>query len=158
MLTPVNNIVGDDEEDTRLLNEYAQKARNYITSFRWCLPIKAMYLAYGIGGILALFLIEFEGKIDNTDDRLWVVVGDLPSVYMVVESGDTVRNILEAYCGLMDDWISAVRTNGNFEKVYPVRAARTEEHADMLSNRLKLIRENILPDASDDLIEGELAR
>lgn len=154
MLTPVDEIVGYDKKDDRLLKKYAQEARDYITSFKWCLPIKAMYLAYGIGGILALFLIEFEGKIGGTDDRLWVVVGDLPSVYMIVQSDDTVRNVLEGYCELMDDWIAAIRNNGSFENVYPVRAARTEEHADMLTSRLKFIRENILPDASDDPMEN----
>ncbi len=33
--------------------------RNYISSFEWSLPITVMYFAYGIGGILALFLVEF---------------------------------------------------------------------------------------------------
>jgi hypothetical protein len=80
MLTPVAKMTGEDEEDSRLLREMAIKARDYINSFRWCLPIREMYLAFGVGYVIALFLFEFEGKIGGTDDTLWVVVGDLPSV------------------------------------------------------------------------------
>lgn len=108
MLIPVSEINAGDEEDTRLLRAMATEARGYVTSFKWCLPIKAMYLADGVGGVVALFLVEFEGKVGGTDDRLWVVVGDLPSAYMVVGGPVNAKEALEAYCELMDDWINAV--------------------------------------------------
>ena len=153
MLIPVKEMQGEDEEDTRLLKEMAERARNYITSFPWCLPISAVYFAYGIGKIVALFLFEFDGKIGGTDDKLWVVVGDLPSVYMVVEPNQSARGVLESYCWLMDDWVSAVR-DGDFEGVYPVTAARTEEHADMLERRLAMLRQDISPEAPSELINA----
>jgi hypothetical protein len=152
MMTPVGNIVGDCEEDTELLVELAGMARNYITSFSWCLPITAMYLAYGIGGVIAIFLIEFDGKIGGTDDRLWVVVGDLPPAYMVVVPGDTVAGALEGYCLLMDEWVDAVLGSGDFHNVYPVAAPKTAEYAEMLRSRLEFIRKNIIPEAPTDLI------
>jgi hypothetical protein len=152
MLMPVEAIKGEDEEDTKFLIEMASDARNYITSFSWCLPITAMYLADGIGGIIAIFLAEFAGKIGGTDDRLWVVVGDLPPAYMVVEPDDCAQEALERYCLLMDDWVAAVRGNGDFENVYPVRAARTEEHADMLQSRLGFIRKEIIPEFSTEIV------
>ncbi len=152
MLMPVEAIRGEDDEDTKLLNEMASDARNYIASFTWCLPITAMYLADGVGGIIAIFLVEFAGKIGGTDDRLWVVVGDLPSAYMVVEPDDCVQEALERYCLLMEDWVSAVRGNGDFENVYPVAAENTEEHADMLQGRLDSLRKDIIPEFSADIV------
>lgn len=153
MLMPVDAIKGEDEEDTKLLAEMAVHARNYVTSFEWCLPITAMYLADGIGGIVAIFLVEFKGKIDGTDDRLWVVVGDLPPAYMVVELDDCAQEALERYCLLMDDWIAAVRDKGDFGNVYPVSAPRTEEYAEALQSRLKFLREEIIPEASTDIVD-----
>lgn len=158
MLMPVDAIKGEDEEDTKLLNEMAVAAKNYITSFEWCLPITAMYLADGIGGIIAIFLVEFAGKIDGTDDKLWVVVGDLPPAYMVVDSDDCAKEALEAYCRLMDDWITAVRAKGSFEDVYPVSAPRTGEYADMLQTRLDFLRKEIIPKASTTIVNAWDAR
>jgi hypothetical protein len=154
MLMPVDAIKGEDETDTKLLNEMAVRARNYITSFKWCLPITAMYLADGIGGIIALFLVEFDGKIGGTDDRLWVVVGDLPSAYFVVQPEDCAKEALEAYCSLMDDWVDAVRGKGNLNDVYPVEATPTEEHAAMLQSRLSTLRETVVPEASTEIVHG----
>ncbi len=157
-MMPVDAIKGEDEKDTGLLDEMATHARNFITSFKWCLPITAMYLADGIGGVVAVFLVEFDGKIGGTDDRLWVVVGDLPSAYMIVEPDDCAREALETYCLLMDDWVAAVRGDGDLENVYPVEAARTQEHADMLQSRLAFIRKEIIPEFSTDIVNSSNGR
>lgn len=152
MLMPIEKIEGEDEEDTQLLKEMAERAYGYITSFPWCLPVTAGYLAGGVGGIVALFLFEFGGKVGGTDDKLWVVTGDLPSAYMVVNPYDNARDALESYCLLMDDWVKAVRSGGSFEDVFPVSAARTEEHAAMLESRLEYLREEIMPDVPTDVL------
>ena len=153
MLTPVQNIAGDDEEDTRLLCKMAVKARAYISSFKWCLPIKAAYFADGFGGVVAIFLFEFEGKIAGTDDWLWVVVGDLPSAYMVVGPEDA-REALDAYCELMDDWINAVLVTHSFEGVFPVDEAETSGNAEALRSRLAFLRTEIIPHINAESIEG----
>ncbi len=154
MLMPVDRIKGEDEEDTRLLAEMAVHARNYVTSFDWCLPITAMYLADGIGWVVAIFLVEFEGKIDGTDDRLWVVVGDLPPAYMVVEPDDCAQEALERYCLLMDEWVAAIRQKGDFDGVYPVSAPRTEEYAEALHSRLNSLRNEIIPNFSTEIVNA----
>lgn len=84
-LQRVTDIVRDNANDTALLREMATSARRYITSFNWCPPISACCLAFGVGGIAAIFFFEFTSRILNSDDRLWVVIGDLPSAYLVVE-------------------------------------------------------------------------
>jgi hypothetical protein len=150
MLTSVQKIQGEDEEDTRLLREMAEQARDYVTSFDWCPPIVREWLAAGVGGVVAIFLFEFARKIEGTDDKVWVIVGDVPPAFKAVEPDDTPQSVLEGYCFLMDDWVTAVRTGGDFDDVFPVAAAPTEEHADMLESRLATLREEIVPIFSTD--------
>jgi hypothetical protein len=121
------DIVGDDDVDTALLLQMAKSARDYITSFDWCPPIKAIHLASGVGGIVAVFLFEFDRKIQGTDDQLWVVVGDLPTAYLVVEPKDGPAQALERYCE---------RGTGELREVFPVSAEPTPENAELLEKRI----------------------
>ncbi|MCW3116488.1 MAG: hypothetical protein JWM28_570, partial [Chitinophagaceae bacterium] len=104
----------------------------------------SIYLADGVGGIVAIFLVKFTHKIQDTDDRLWLVVGDIPSAYLVVESNDTPAKVLEEYCQLMEEWISAVEISGDLQGVYPVDAAPTIANAEQLKERVYLLRKEIV--------------
>jgi hypothetical protein len=140
------DIRGDDEEDTKLLRGMAAEAKAFITGHEWCPPLRGFYLAYGIGGVVALFLVDFTKAIeDSPDDSLWIVVGDLPSAYFVSESADTPRAALECYCYIMDDWVAAVINDTDMEEVYPVEAEATEENARELQSRLDFLRTEIIP-------------
>jgi len=140
------DLRGDDDEDTKLLRDMGREAKVFITGHEWCPPIRNFYLAYGIGGVVALFLVDFaEAIADSPDDSLWVVVGDLPSAYFVSESADTPRAALECYCYIMDDWIAAVANDTDLEEVYPVDAEATEENARELQSRLDFLRTEIIP-------------
>ena len=79
----MRDIRGDDADDTASLLDMARTAREYVMSFAWCPPINAMHLAHGVGGVVAVFFVEFPRKIKGTDDKLWTVVGDLPSAYLL---------------------------------------------------------------------------
>src|SRR5688572_999629 len=117
------DIAGDDEEDTALLREMAQEARRFISAHSWCPPEKNLWLACGVGGVVALFLVEFSQKIAGSpDDTLWLVVGDLPPAYFVTENATTARDALECYCNMMEEWIVAVLDGGDLDEVYPVEA------------------------------------
>ena len=141
-----SDITGDDADDTRLLREMAEEARRYITSHSWCPPQKDLFLACGVGGVIALFLVDFTEKIGGSpDDSLWLVVGDLPSAYFVTENATTPRAALETYCNLMDDWITAVLDDGDLDEVYPVEADPSEQNARELESRLKFLRVEIIP-------------
>ena len=139
------DIVGDDDADTATLRALAMTAEGYIQSFSWCPPIKDMYFAYGVGGIVAVFIVEFLQKIQGHDEELWVVVGDVPSAYLVVEPMDDEAQALERYCELMDQWITAVRNADDLSKVFPVSAEPTVKHADMLRSRIELLRSALIP-------------
>jgi hypothetical protein len=140
------DIRGDDDEDTRLLREMGEEANEFIREHEWCPPIRGFYLAYGIGGVVGLFLVDFaEAIADSPDDSLWIVVGDLPSAYFVSESADTPRAALECYCHIMDDWLAAVMNDTDLEEVYPVEAEPTEQNARELQSRLEFLRTEIIP-------------
>lgn len=139
------DIMGEDAADTASLRDMATSAQDYITSFNWCPPITAGYLASGVGGIVAIFLFEFTRKIQDTDDRLWVIVGDLPSAYLVVEPDDSPPDALERYCSLMEDWIAAIRDPTPPEKAFPVAAEPTSENADLLERRIAFLLAEIIP-------------
>lgn len=153
MLVPVEQIQGDDEEDTRLLRAMADEAIEFLSSKHWCPRIERMYFADGYGGIFALFVARLAEKILETDDWLWVAVGDVPTVYIVLEPDDNARWAAERYCSVLNDWISAVLGLGNFDDVYPVNAPRTEEMALNLKHRLDSLRDDIIPYLSDDGLE-----
>jgi hypothetical protein len=140
-----SEITGDDPEDTELLREMAAEARAYIEDYEWCPPIKSVHLALGIGGVVAAFLYQFDEAIDDTDDdALWIIVGDLPSAYVIVEPGDDGDAALSRYCGLMEDWAFNVLKGNSLEESFPVAAEATHENAEMLNQRIAFLRTEIL--------------
>jgi hypothetical protein len=141
----VPEISGDDADDTKLLRSMAVSARDYITSFKWCPPISDCYLASGVGSVVALFLFKFAYKIQDSDNQLWVVVGDLPSAYLVVDADDSPQQAMDRYCELMEEWIAAVRDSASLETVFPVSAAPTVENAELLEKRIAFLVAEILP-------------
>lgn len=139
-------IVGDDDEDTALLRNMADEARGYISSHTWCPPIREFHLACGVGGVFALFLVDFATKIAGSPDQsLWLVTGDLPSAYFVTENAKTPREALECYCNIMEDWVAAVLDGGDLDEVYPVDVEENAENAKALESRLKFLRAEVIP-------------
>lgn len=145
-----SKIKGDDAEDTALLREMAAEAREYVEDFEWCPAVVSVHLAFGVGGIVAVFLVQFEEAIEGADDALWVIVGDLPSAYVVVEPGDDGKQALGRYCELMEDWSFNVLKGLSLEECFPVAAEATHEHAEMLRERIAFIHTEILETPEDE--------
>ena len=74
-----SNISGDDAEDTALLEGMHKDAQKFASSQKWCGPIQEEYLAFGVGGIIAVFLFKIRPLGDDVDPWIWVIVGDVPS-------------------------------------------------------------------------------
>ena len=133
------------------LDDLAQQARNYLTSYRWCRNIRDAHLAFGVGGVIGVFLFAIEPAEAGVDDTLWVVVGDLPPAYLVCDKTPDWRGALHNYIYEMRRWIAAVRSGASLDDVIPVAAAATTEHADMLESRLDFIQQQLIDDPSIQL-------
>jgi len=139
-----HEIEGDSEDDTRLLGQMAGQARDYLDSFYWCQRVKRLYLGLGIGGVVAIFLVEVEHDRPEVSDWLWVVIGDLPPLYMPSEVGRNPVAALDAYIGAMEEWIEAVRAGRSLEHVAPVEVEPSDDNADRLERRLNYLDSEIL--------------
>jgi hypothetical protein len=139
-----SKIPGEDAEDTQLLREMAAEARAYMEQFEWCPAIESIHLALGVGGVVGAFLFQFDEIIEDDDDALWVVVGDLPSAYVIVEPDDDGISALDRYCELMEDWVFNVVKGKSLEDSFPVDAEATQENAEMLRQRILFLRKEII--------------
>ncbi len=144
-LIPAEQIVGEDDEETGLLKKMLQEATDYLRAFRWCPPIDQVYLGYGVGGVVAVFLFHFAERIQGTDEWLWVVTGDLPTAYSVVDQAAEPASALKGYCELMEEWAKAVLGGGSLKGVFPVEAKPTLDNAESLLRRLDFIRTELIP-------------
>ena len=143
-LTPVEHMAGEDEAETVLLQQLLVRAEEYLRSFHWCPPIAERYLGIGVGGVLAVFLFKLERAINNADELLWVVEGDLPSAYFVVDEAPNAKSALEVYCTMMEYWANAVMSDSSLDDVFPVAAPATKANADRLCSRIRFIRNRII--------------
>lgn len=147
-LAPADCIRGEDDEETRELQEMLQRARAYLLSHDWVEKVSEAYLGFGIGGVVAVFLFRTKLK-GGTEELLWVVEGDLPSAYLVRDRATTAAAALETYADLMQDWVDAVRNGADLRDVFPVDAPAEEEYALLLEKRIKLLQRDIIPAAGD---------
>jgi hypothetical protein len=146
---PIDQLFGDDEEDTRLLQAMALYARGYIQEFAWCKSVKGSYFGDGVGAIVGVFLFHIEPAQPNIHEWLWVVVGDIPPTYLVIDDNTTPSLALQSYIDEMSKWIKLVKSGKSTSKAIPVNRPATKENALLLEDRLKAIEEMILPRFQD---------
>ena len=132
------------EEIQAILSLYYE-AKNYIENFDWCISTKKCWYDkdYGIYEKLGLFLFEIKPINDTVDDLIWVIVGDLPSVYLD-KSVTTGKEALQTYCELMQEWVDNVRNGKSLDDCYPVPVDPTRENADLLNSRIFFIQRELL--------------
>jgi hypothetical protein len=143
-VVPVDQMRGDDDEDTALLKSMATEAREYLSSFAWCSRILRQWFGTGVGGVVAVFLFELESSNDDVPPFVWIVVGDVPPAYLVTDDLETAPAALGGYVEEMRVWVERVREGGSLEDVIPVNAPPTRENADKLESRLNTIETEIL--------------
>jgi hypothetical protein len=144
-LVLVETISGDTKKDTRLLREMADEACEYLLSFKWCKRVHRSWFGWGVGGVCAVFFFEIAPSSKKVDKWLWVVVGDLPPAYLVVDESPSPLAALRNYVDLMQEWVDTVKKGGQVDDCIPVNAPATIEYADLLQRRLDFIRSEFLP-------------
>ena len=132
------------EEIKSIIGLY-DKAKQYLENFDWCVLVKNGWFDedFRVYDKIGVFLFEIEPLNDSIDDFIWVIVGDLPSVYLdkSVKSG---LEALEIYCDLMQDWVDNIRVGKTVLECYPIPVDPNLENAELLNNRILFIRRELL--------------
>jgi hypothetical protein len=134
-----------ERSERERLCSMGSEARRYLRSFKWAPEIQSQTLWFGVGDVIAVFSFTFATAIDRTkDDELWVVVGDLPAAYLVVNEGEGPRAAVATYCKLMSQWCAAVESDESTGKTFPIEAQATKENAELLRRRIEFIEQELL--------------
>jgi hypothetical protein len=139
------NSINSDLEFYTEVKKMQKEADEYLLAFKWCISIVESSLYLNLGEKLCIFLYEINTTSSNGDKFFWVIVGDLPSMYLDVYGAKTTIQVLEDYVSLSRDWISNVESELSVEDCYPFDASPTKEMANMLKSRLSLIERSIIP-------------
>ena len=151
---PVRNVVraeriaGDDDEDTALLQQMLEEARNYILSFSWCESILGSYFAGGVGKVFAIFLFNISPARPDVDKWMWIVVGDIPPAYIPLEDCRTSREVFDTYIDGMKRWVQLAREGREAapeDGVPHVNVPATREWAESLDGRLRSLTKLVQP-------------
>jgi len=142
---PMAQIAGDTEEDTELLRVMADGAANFLKSFPWCKKILTSYFGDGFGGVVGVFLFHIEPTREDIDKWLWVVFGDVPPAFLVIDRARKPSRALECYIEEVSRWVELAKQGRSSTKVIPVLVPATPENAVDIESRLKMLREVIVP-------------
>lgn len=144
-MTKINLDELTEIEEIQAILILYNEAKNYIEAFDWCIKTKNCWYDQenGVYEKIGVFLFEIEPKNKTVDDLIWVIVGDLPSVYL--DKGVMTGKIaLQTYCELMQEWVDNVINGKPLDECYPVPVEATRKNADLLSNRISFIRTKLL--------------
>jgi hypothetical protein len=144
-VVPCTEMRGDSIVDTEQLESMRKEAEDYLSSFSWCQRIIDCFYGLGIGGVVAVFLFHIEPDKDNVDEWLWVISGDLPSAYLVVDQSPTPVSALKTYVAEMRKWVEAAKTGRSIEDVIPVNVEPNPENAARLQKRLDFLTKEAIP-------------
>ncbi len=138
-----------EDNDINLHKHYIS-AKSYIESFNWVNNVLNCWIGLDIEDILAVFLFQIDSDEDNVDEYIWVVVGDIPSIYVDIQSADNIIDVLECYIYILRQWIDAIENKTSLENCYPVNVEANLENAKKLGVRLDFIENEIIPLLSED--------
>jgi len=151
-VVPIAEMRGENDEETRGLARMFQEAQEFLSSFTWCQRVEESFFGFGYAAIVAVFLFRIVPARPGVDDWLWVVVGDLPSAYLVTEGNLTPDLAVDGYICEMSKWVEAAKEGRPVDHLIPVNVPATQENAEALEERLKALRhiisDTVLPRTS----------
>lgn len=155
----IEDILSSGIEEAEGIAKLAQEAEAFLSSHKWCHEIISGYFDRGWSGIVGVFYFNIEPGESNADNSVWVIVGDLPPAYIVVDECPNGAAAIDGYVGEMRRWVDAVKNSKPVNNLIPVlrrgsfvSVESTTEFAEMLESRLDVIDREILT-----LFENELS-
>jgi hypothetical protein len=143
-LIDAREVQGESEVETKLLASYREGARAHLESFGWCSEVRDERFGIGVGGVLAVFLMEVFVK-GRAREWLWVVAGDLPAAYFPLPSAADPCAALRVYCELAAGWVEAVRSGARPRDAVALGVVATAEAAALLGAKLDTFQRLVLP-------------
>jgi len=126
-----------------------KEAMDYLLSFNWCKRIIGADLYLNLGSVLCVFLFKIKNSSSKDDNYLWIVVGDIPSMYLDIHGPKTTKEVLEDYIRLAEDWIDHVKLRKSIKNCYPFKAEPTLEMAQLLEKRIFFMKNTLIENIAD---------
>lgn len=132
-------------EELKAILKLHDNAKSYLGSFKWCISVNHGWYdpEFSIYEKIGVFLFEIEPIDESVSKLIWVIIGDLPTVYLD-EGIKTSKEALELYCELMSEWVNNVSEGKGLDECYPVTVEPTLENADLLNYRIEFIKRELL--------------
>ena len=146
---PINyfGINSDTEFYSELEGQY-RKAETYLKGFRWCKEIKGCSLYSNLGKVFCIFLFEIDNTASSVDNFLWIIVGDIPSMYLDTGIKST-KEVIDNYVGLAEDWINNIKEGKDVNDCYPFNAEPTLELAELLEKKVSFMKNELIENLDD---------
>lgn len=129
-------------EEFRKILELSEEGKAYLEEFSWCKRVVKCWYDFGLYDKLGVFLYNIEPANKDIDDYIWIIIGDLPTVYLdkSVQNG---HDALKVYCDLMSEWIDNVKNGKSLEDCYPIPVDPSFKNAELLQSRINFIRKEL---------------
>jgi hypothetical protein len=139
---PISNVESMDDDDKWLAQESFQAAK-WLSEFSWVRRLESAVLVYGIPGILVVCDMKILPISKGVDKALWVISGDIPSLYLVKDDAENYEEAISLYCEVIQHSLECFYKK-SAEDCYPVDGLNGST-AGMLQSRISFIRDRILP-------------
>ena len=126
-------------------------AEAYINGFKWCKQINEAHLYYNLGATLCVFLFKIDNiqSKDEADNNLWIIVGDLPSMYLDTYNVKSLKEVLENYADLAGEWADKIIAKQSLKNCFPFDEKPSLKLAKLLKSRVEFINSNLLNNIED---------
>ena len=125
------------------------EAAGYLKSFSWCGNILSANLYTNLGEKLCLFLFEIDNLTSKDDNFLWVIVGDIPPMYLDIHGAKSTKEVLENFVFLANEWIDHVNSGIDLTECYPFNTKPTTELANLLGRKVYFIASTVINNIDD---------
>ena len=130
-------------DEYKAILKLSDKAKEFLEDQSWCVKTIRTWYDIGIYDKVGVFLFQIEPLNETVDEFIWVIIGDLPTVYLD-QSVLTGQEALRTYCELMTDWSENILNGKSIADCYPVAASATVENAKLLKSRIEFIKRELL--------------
>ena len=129
--------------------DLVEESKKYLKSFSWCHEIKKGYLYTNIGRVFCIFLYEIINTSSPEDNFNWVVVGDIPPMYLDIFGAESTVQVISNYVELAQDWINQIRAGNSVDECYPFDVEPTIEFADLLEKKISFMKSTLIFNIND---------